>query len=413
MKREALKRRYSSGETIFSMGQDGDCAYIIETGRIEVFISSGSDKIVLTTLGVGEIFGEMSVIDGSPRSASATALEDCVLLVVSREALSERFEAADPVVRLLITILLKHLRSANQAKLNEFIELGESHATIETVGSVNQKVAVVERLRLEADLKQALENKEFRLYFQPVMDMELRSLSGFEALIRWKSPSRGIVRPDLFMGIAEETSLIVPIGQWVIQNACAQFARIKKEMLASNIHTPIFMSINISGRQLYDEKFLDHLTGSLAKERLSPGEFKLEVTERVFMEGVKVQHVLKQARKLGFQIAIDDFGTGYSSLSFLSQFEIDNLKVDQSFVGKVDKDPKMQEITRAIVSMAAGLGLTSIAEGIETENDYQALKRMGCEYGQGYLFAKPLPIDDAISFLKENLKKGEDSAKCV
>ena len=410
VKKKAHKRRYQKGEAIFSMGEKGDCAYIVETGRIEVFITTNTEKVVLTTLGVGEIFGEMSVVDGSPRSASAVAIEDSELVLVSREALSERFEAADPVVRLLITILLKHLRSSNHAQLNEGLAMGSSGDTFDSVVLSNQKAAVVERLRLESDLKQALEYNEFRIHFQPIMNMQTAEIAGFEALIRWQSPSRGIVRPDLFMGIAEETSLIVPIGKWVIEEVCAQFAKMKRIMNSHGIFIPAFMSVNISGRQLYDEYFLSHLTDSLKKYEVSPQDIKLEVTERIFMEGAKAQYVLQQARQLGFRIAIDDFGTGYSSLSFLSQFEIDNLKVDQSFVRVMNKDAKMMEITKAIVSMSIGLGLTSIAEGIETEDDYETLKDMGCDFGQGYFFAKPMPFDKAFDFL---LKKQKHQGEAV
>jgi len=398
------RKRFRVGEVIFDEGDQGDCAYIIERGRVEIFVTSSAERVSLTTLGVGEIFGEMSVIDGSPRSASAVAIELCELVMVSSEAISERIDSADPIVRLLISMLLKRMRftnhSAKRVQGKEppitqslAIDLIEPHAVS------HQTQEVLEKMRIESELKQALSSDEFALHFQPIIDLQRRTIAGFEALIRWSSPDRGLVRPDIFMGIAEETSLIVPIGKWVMEKACYSLAMMEKAMRAKGSSEPLFMSINISGRQFHDVHFFEDLTNAVKINGIDSKQVKLEVTERIFMEGPAAIHAIKKCRSLGFPVALDDFGTGFSSLSYLAQFQVDNLKVDQSFIRRMLRDERTFVITQAIVAMANGLHVPVVAEGIETLEDYRALCDMNCRYGQGYVFSRPLPFDDALNLL--------------
>lgn len=398
------RKRFRHGEVIFDEGDHGDCAYIIERGRVEIFVTSASERVSLTTLGVGEIFGEMSVIDGSPRSASAVAIEPCELVVVSSEAISERIDAADPIVRLLISMLLKRMRFTNRSAKRLPGEDGAPASNlaidlIEPNTVSHQTHEVLEKMRIESELKQGLLSDEFALHFQPIIDLKKRSIAGFEALIRWSSPSRGLVRPDIFMGIAEETSLIVPIGKWVMEKACYSLAQMEKAIRGKGSHEPLFMSINISGRQFHDVHFFDHLTNAVKVNNIDSKQIKLEVTERIFMEGPAAIHAIKKCRSLGFPVALDDFGTGFSSLSYLAQFQVDNLKVDQSFIRRMLKDERTFVITQAIIAMANGLNVPVVAEGIEKDDDFRALHDMHCRYGQGYLFSRPLPYDEALDLL--------------
>ena len=395
------KKRFKAGEYIFSQGDSGDCAYIIETGRVEISLASKSEKVVLTILGIGEILGEMSVIDGSPRSATALALEPCEMVVVSREALFERFEASDPIVRLLISVLLRRMRNTNESKVHFDLFLKDTLLPGEIIEK--QKEEVLERLKMESELKEALSKSQFNMHFQPIMNIEGGSIAGFEALIRWFSQSRGMVRPDIFIGIAEETSLIVPIGRWVIEKSCEKLASFRQELASKGVYDEIFMSINVSSRQFQDPDFFNHLTSVVKQYKIEPHLVKLEVTERILMEGSASLHAIKKARDLGFHISLDDFGTGFSSLSYLSQFDVDSIKVDQSFVRRMQTDQKTFIITRAIVSMSNDLGIPVIAEGIETPEDLNLLSTISCKYGQGYHFAKPMPFDDALAYLMKNL----------
>ncbi len=398
------RKRYQTGEVIFYEGDHGDCAYIIESGRVEIFVTSDAERVSLNTLGVGEIFGEMSVIDGSPRSASAVAIEPCELVIVSSEAISERIDSADPIVRLLISMLLKRMRFTNHsAKRTQSDPASPSPAlAIDLIADnqvSHQTQEVLEKMRIESELKQGLLSDEFALHFQPIIDIKKRSIAGYEALIRWSSPSRGLVRPDIFMGIAEETSLIVPIGKWVMEKACSSLAQLERALREKGCQDPLFMSINISGRQFHDVHFFDYLTNAVRSNGIDSKQVKLEVTERIFMEGPAALHAIRKCRTLGFPVALDDFGTGFSSLSYLAQFQVDTLKVDQSFIRRMLKDERTFVITEAIIAMANGLNVPVVAEGIETEDDYKALYDMNCRYGQGYLFAKPKPFEEALALL--------------
>ena len=402
------RKRYRTGEAIFREGSFGQCAYIIESGRVEIRLEGSDGDVCLNTLGVGEIFGEMAVIDGSPRSASAIAAEPCELVVVSREAISERIDGADPIVRLLISMLLKRMRITNNsakriqkadAKINRSSPLGLD--LIAPDGMSDQTQEVLEKMRIESELKQGLQNNEFTLHFQPIIDLSRNSISGFEALIRWNSGSRGTVRPDIFMSIAEETSLIVPIGRWVIENSCLALKRFIKESKKAGIKEPLVMAVNISGRQFHDPKFFDHLESVVNKHKLPHSSVKLEVTERIFMEGPGALRAIMKCRNLGFPVALDDFGTGYSSLSYLAQFEVDTLKIDQSFVRTMLQDNKTSAIVDAVIQMANGLQVPVVAEGIEDAEVCKALTNMKCDYGQGYFFSPPLSMEDAIKFMHQ------------
>lgn len=205
--------RFSAGETIFSEGEAGHCAYIIESGRIKIFLERPEETGLLVELGPGEIFGEMSVIDGSPRSASAAAISDCELTVVSSEQLSERIESADAIVRLLISMLLDRTRNSNLRSVEpEANSIGQMPGLQKIVKPKNKEV--IGKMRLENKLRRAIENEEMALFYQPIVNMRNREVAGYESLIRWNSPVHGFVGPNVFIGIAEETSLIVPIGEW-------------------------------------------------------------------------------------------------------------------------------------------------------------------------------------------------------
>lgn len=409
------RKRFKKGEMIFSEGDPGDTAFIIESGRVEVFKGLPEDSVCLMTFGIGEIFGEMSVIDSSARAASARALETCELILVSSEALAERIEDADPIVRFLVTMLLKRMRLTNNTFAGEaardFDADGNNTSRVLTVDSATGKneedrtIKVIEKMRIELELKHALHAGEFALHYQPILNLRYGTIAGFEALIRWSSPDRGLVRPDIFMGIAEETSLIVPIGRRVIERACADLKRFlsEHESASNGAESDLFVSINISGKQFLDQNFFSHLTDTVKKAGVRNSQIKLEVTERIFMEGPNALHAIKHCRELGFHVSLDDFGTGYSSLSYLAQFQVDSIKVDQSFVKRMLQDPKTFVIVQAIISMANGLEIPVIAEGIEYEEEFYALgEDMLCRYGQGYLFSKPVPYDEAASLIRDS-----------
>ena len=245
----------------------------------------------------------------------------------------------------------------------------------------------VSRLQLESDLRQAIEKKEFAVYYQPIVALPTGRLAGFEALVRWNHPRHGLVQPGDFIPVAEETGLIVPIGQWVLNEACAQ---VRQWQLDSPSHRALSLSVNLSARQVAQPNLLDRIKEALDKSKLNPHCLKLEITESVVMENAEAAALMfKQLRSLGVQLSIDDFGTGYSSLSYLHRFPLNYLKIDRSFVSRLTTDND-NAIVRTISTLARNLGMEVIAEGIETEEQYQQLKMLGCEYGQGYLFSRPV-----------------------
>ena len=256
--------------------------------------------------------------------------------------------------------------------------------------------AVSERLELENSLRHALEREEFRVYYQPRIDVASSRIVGAEALIRWDCPGKGIVPPDSFISIAEETGLIIPIGQWILREACRQNSAWRRAGLP-----PIAVSVNLSPIQFRHTGLVDSVAAALTEAGLDPKSLELEVTESFVMHDAERINVAMQSLKaLGVDIAVDDFGTGYSSLSYLKRFPVDRLKVDKSFVRDIDSDPDDAAIVRAIITLGHALNLRVVAEGVETAAHLDYLKLHGCDEVQGYYFSRPVPASQLESLLR-------------
>jgi diguanylate cyclase (GGDEF)-like protein len=254
------------------------------------------------------------------------------------------------------------------------------------------------RLRLENDLRRAVEHGEFEVYYQPVVALSTGRLSGFEALVRWRHPERGIVGPTEFIPLAEETRLVTEIGGWVLEEACRQTSE-WRELIPSQ--QSLTVSVNLSSKQLTQPGLAERVRRTLRETGLPPHCLKLEITESAVMENAEVAaSLLAQLRGLGIQLSIDDFGTGYSSLSYLHRFPVDALKIDRSFVARMTDDGENGEIVRTIVTLASNLGMAVIAEGVETEAQHARLEALGCEYGQGYLYSKPVDAESALALIR-------------
>jgi diguanylate cyclase (GGDEF)-like protein/PAS domain S-box-containing protein len=259
----------------------------------------------------------------------------------------------------------------------------------------SMNVAALERLSLETALRRALERGELVLYYQPQIDMHSGAVVGAEALIRWRHPERGLVPPDRFIPLAEETGLIVPIGEWVLHEACRQARRWREQGIA-----PLRMAVNVSARQFRQSDLADTVTRVLNHTGLDARFLELEITETAVMENAaEASSLLAALNSRGLHIAVDDFGTGYSSLAYLKRFPIDTLKIDRSFVRDITDDPDDAAITSAIVAIARSLGLQTVAEGVETERQLALLRQYGSHLAQGYLFSKPLPAGELEAWL--------------
>ncbi len=252
-------------------------------------------------------------------------------------------------------------------------------------------------LHIRNDLYGAVARNELRLYYQPLVDIALNRVYGFEALVRWQHPTRGLVSPADFIPIAEATGLIIEIGRWVLFESC----RMARELQRCGAG-PILMSINVSCQQLLHSNFVADLQAAIDAADVDPGVLQLEITESVFLAGAGVVGTLfTHIRAQGVRIALDDFGTGYSSLSYLESFQIDTLKIDQSFVGRMDDISTNSEIVRMIIGLAHALGVDVVAEGVETRAQRTALGRLGCTHLQGYLYSRPLPPAHALELLAD------------
>ena len=250
-------------------------------------------------------------------------------------------------------------------------------------------IKALQRLEMENQLHQALTHNEFELNYQPQWDTARNSMCGIEALLRWRRPGIGLVGPDVFIPIIEETGLIVPVGEWVLRAACEQII----DWQEAGLDVPT-VAVNISARQFRDEQMLDRICNIVNETGVDPELIELELTESILMDDVeRTLAVLNETRRMGFHISIDDFGTGYSSLSYLKQFPVDNLKVDASFIRNLPMNQEDGQITRTIVAMANNLGLGVIAEGVETQAQQDFLQDVGCYRVQGFRYSRPVTAE--------------------
>jgi len=257
-------------------------------------------------------------------------------------------------------------------------------------------------LRLESDLRRALEKDELCVYYQPIVSLASGELHGFEALVRWQHPERELVSPDDFIPLAEETGLILPIGLLVLRDACNQLRKWQQYSLSNR---DLIMSVNLSGKQLMQPDLIERIEEVLHESQINPWHLKLEITETVVMENPELAAVtLARLRSLGVRLSIDDFGTGYSSLSYLNRFPVDTLKIDRSFVTSMNAADENLQIVKTIVTLAGNLGMQVVAEGVETEEQLEQLRSLKCQYGQGFLFSKPLAVTDADLFVLNSVR---------
>lgn len=376
--------RLQPGEVLFREGDAPTTAFILDAGQMEIRATQRGQEVVLALLGPGAIIGEMGVIDAAPRTATAVALSACRLIALDRTQIAERIEGADPVIRALLQGTLQRYRSALAALQGGAL----GTAPVE----VPDEVAGVGKMRLESQLRAALDDGGLDVRYQPLLDVASGRIAGFEALVRWTHPERGPISPAEFVTLAEETSLIVPVGEYVFDTACAA-----ARAFIDAAGRPLFVAVNVSARQLREPGLLERVIARVDAAGLPRGSIKIEITESQAMDPVLMQGFIALCHGHGVKVALDDFGTGYSHLTQMHLLPFDTLKIDQGFVRHMLSDSRSMAIVETIVAMAKALRASIVVEGIESEAELDVLRRLGCEYAQGWLVGKPQTRDEWLA----------------
>jgi EAL domain-containing protein (putative c-di-GMP-specific phosphodiesterase class I) len=377
------RKRFTAGDLIFQKGEPGDCAFLIESGQVE--ISDPDIGCVLARIVEGELIGEIALIDQHPRTASARAVQDTVLIEVKRERVEQLLQGTDPIIRHLLNVVLRRFRSIRTAGSGSALLLSESAIAAADL----LQVTAAQKLTLLQDMSHALDVSQFVLHYQPIYQLKDHSLSGFEALIRWNHPTLGLIPPMSFLGLAEETGLIKKMGLWVLDQACRDWPQLRT---LTHSEKP-FVSVNVSAKQLADGLFATDAIRIQREHQMPAAELKLELTESTLIESpAQVQEQLAQLTALGNSIALDDYGTGFSTLENLQNYRFHTIKLDQRFIREMLNSSLSFQIVLSSIDMIRSLQMDAVAEGIESADLDRVLTDLGCQYGQGYLFGRPKPL---------------------
>lgn len=425
---------FDTDEYIFREGDPGDCAYIIETGMIEVSLDKDGRKLVMATLTKGDILGEMAIIDREARTASARALVPTSVTAIPLDYVSQKIEQTDPTVRMFLRLAMSRYRDMN-ARLRQVFEslsLGQGEApsdpfassTMELKNVVSQfaemqkridsavtkpantddssifgeKTLEVTKLLVNEEklLKSALKKKEFLLHYQPIIELSSNRIVGCEALVRWRHPSGELLLPSRFIDQVENSGLIIDLGYWIAEEACDFQGRLFKDF-----QHDVFMSINLSGKQFDDQFLIPSLADIMDKTGARRERIKFEITESLLIDNPELAtQSLHQLKETGAKLAIDDFGTGYSSFSYLHRFPFDTLKIDRVFVSAMSRSEKSHQIVKSLVNLSHDLGMDVVAEGIETEDEAGLMCQYKAGYGQGFYFSRPINETEFVKLLR-------------
>jgi EAL domain-containing protein (putative c-di-GMP-specific phosphodiesterase class I) len=388
----AIRRELFSGEVLFRQGESSDCAWLIESGAIELVREpapgEAGGRVAHGTFGPGELIGELGLLEGAPRAATATARGDTVLLAIDHDQFVERLDKCDPIVRALVGGLRRRTRNL-LAALPADAPVPADDLPRDDAGERSG----IDKIRLEAQLREALADGALEVRYQPIYDLVEARVAGYEALVRWDLPGRGPVLPTEFIKLAEETSLIVPVGEYVLDRVVDVLVALRDAGAA-----PLpSIAVNLSARQLVEPGMARQIVSRIERARLPAGALKLEVTESRMLDYAEVAKVMAHCRAHGAPFALDDFGTGYSNLTHLHKLEFEFVKIDQAFARQMFDTPKAMAIVEAIVAMAHGIGAEVVMEGVETQQQLQRLRELRVRYAQGYLTGRAQAAEAVLS----------------
>ncbi len=395
------QRVFKTGETIMRQGDPGDCAYIIEGGRVEILIEKTTgESYQVGTRGPGAMIGEMALVDQAPRTATIRALEDCVLLPITQDDFSGRLKNADPILEMATKVILTRYRDTLTRTHIGGLEPSDFVRAEIAEQEYARTSSAVENVKIANDFKDAMNNGQLKLFYQPILDLKTTKINGFEALMRWQHPEKGFISPGVFIPIIEDSGLIVEASQWALKESLMALKRIEGHTGYDN---ELFMSVNFSSKDFASDDFVEGVYATLSKSDVSPKNVHFEITERLLMgQPEKAKETLEMCRKAGMGISLDDFGTGYSSLSYLHYFPIDTIKIDRSFVSGSTEDENILKLVKSIIDLSKSMNKETIAEGVEDESQAALLAGLGCDMVQGFYFAKPMCEKDVIDYVKTN-----------
>lgn len=391
MPHEPSHRSLAANEVLFRAGDSGQAVYIVESGRIEVCRSLPSGELEKTYAGPGDPCGERALLGETRRTTSAVAIEPTVINLLSDAAFADRIARADPFIRHLLLAAIERcdqLRSQDNANTTASQEAGADPSG------------------LQQALELALANDELRLHFQPIIRISDGSVAGFETLLRWQRPGHGhLLLPHEFLWLAEDTGLIVPIGEWLAGVACAalrQFDAINRALLADA--APLFVSINLSPRQC-TPALLGILQRELAACRLKPRQLQLEIDEAALVNGLDaLQGFLASCKTQDLRLTVDNVGTGPSVLPYLGRLPLDALKLADSLIHDMSRHDSSRTVVTALCRLGADLDLDTVAKGVETAAQHAAVYAGGFRYAQGFHYAPALDFDHSVQFLRDRAR---------
>jgi EAL domain-containing protein (putative c-di-GMP-specific phosphodiesterase class I) len=393
------RRSLDPGALVFREGEPGTCAYVIESGSVEVSALRGSAAVVLARLTAGDLFGEMALIENRPRSATVRAVGETTLIEIPRDLVMRKMQSTDPLIRLVLRVILRRLRKTSRLlDPNALAARGfDPEATLDDTGLRKARAEALRDLQREQRLEDAIVRGEFEAFFQPMVSLKTGCTAGFEAVLRWRSPEAGVLAPDAFVGLAEDSGLMGLLTRIILERACGALPVLQKAVgAASTIAPPAHVSFNLSARELADPAIVEDVLSAARLAQIDPHHLQVEVTEGAIMvDPVRAEWVLRSLKSNGLSVGVDDFGTGYSSLSYLQRYPVDVLKLDGSFVTALPARGETRKIVRAILRMARDLDLVTVAEGVEREDELALVQEYGCDLAQGFLLAPPLPLEDA------------------
>jgi len=392
---------FSAGSIIFEEDEKGYEAYLIQEGYVEISKYIDNKKTVIALLGPGELFGEISTLDGQKRSATATALHEISVLPISRSQFNRAISSEAPLTQLLLQSLIRRLRNMHILQQN-----GEKNLINDLdrkdKNYMEAQSRAIDHLNSLSLLSDAVNKNQFQLNYQPIVHTGSGIVNGFEVLVRGPKDMPEYFSPFTFISMMEESGMIVPLGEWILEYGLKSFKLLYKQANRFSEEQSLFISINVSPRQLEKPSNVERLVNIVKNSDVPTDLIKLEITESSLLGNPQAAlGAINRLRATGLSISIDDFGTGYSSLNYLNRFPLKTLKIDRSFIKNLFTEDSSCKIVEAIINMAHILGMTVVAEGIETKEDHEWIRDKGCEYGQGYYYAKPMSFNDAINSLRD------------